>query len=263
LCGQPRDVAQAQSYFQQAATGTDEPFLLASAYGHLGFVALAHDNVADATAWFQRAHAQATASQRPGRIYEAHLWQAKLALATLQLDDAEAELREMTRLSDHYGVASTVAHHLRDAGRRAALLGQIEQALPAYAAYLERMLAVANGSWRIRGQMYLYLQAKELTEERGAAAAATMAAALGPYLLNSFPDSAPIDVLVRQLRVVEHALTNHRSVFEELKKADLLGFWGTAEAEAARWVFTFHIEDLYGFRRKHGFRLRAADRTLP
>jgi tetratricopeptide (TPR) repeat protein len=261
LSGKPRNVSQAQGYFQEAATRTDEPFLLASAFGHLGFVALAQHDVPNAKAWFQRAWEQAHASQRPGRIYEAHLWRAKFALATLQLDDADAELQEMTRLSDHYGVASTVAHHLRDAGRRAALLGDIGQALPAYAAYLERMLAVANGPWRIRAQMYLYLQARELTEERGAAAAATMAAALGPYLLESFADSAHIDALVRQLRVVERALTNNRSVLKELESADLLGFWGTAEAEAARWVFTFHIDDLHAFRRKHGFRLPAVDRA--
>jgi tetratricopeptide (TPR) repeat protein len=263
LCGQPRNVAQAQGYFQEAAARTDDPFLLASAFGHLGFVALAQDDVPDATAWFQRALQQAHTSQRPGRIYEAHLWQAKLALATLQLDDADAELQELTRLSDHYGVASTVAHHLRDAGRRAALLGEVDQALPAYAAYLERMLAVANGSWRIRAQMYLYLQAKELTEERGAAAAAELAAALGPHLQERFADSGHIDALVRQLGVVEQALTTNRSVFEALRNAELLDFWGTAEAEAARWVFTFHIDDLYRFRRNHGFQLPAADGIQP
>lgn len=255
LSGQPRDIDEAEAKFATAAEFTADPFLLASVFGHLGFVALAREDVATAQTWFTQAREQAYLSGRPGRIYEAHLWQAKLDLATLRLHNAGTEIRKLVEMSEIYGVAATVAHHYRDSGRRAVLLGDLETALPAYASYLERMLSVGSEAWRIRAQCYFYLQTKELIEERGKRSTTETAQAISEYLFDIFADSAIIASLVAQLRVTERALREGTELEAALTRAGLADFLHTKTAEAARWVFTFHINDLSVFRRRYGFSL--------
>lgn len=257
LCGEPRDVDDADRRFREAATvSADDPLLQASAFGHLGFVSLAREDLDVARSWFEQARDRAYASGRPGRIYEAHLWKTKYALATLDLAGANAEIKELYRLSEQYGVASTVAHHMRDSGRRFALLGDVEQMLDAYTGYIDRMLSVASDAWRIRAQSYLYFQAEEIASLHGLPVAASMAAATSSHLREKFPNVTEIEIVVRQLDVIGEALTAGADLVDSLEAAGFGDAVNTSIARAARWIFNFHIDDLHAFRRRHGFDVR-------
>lgn len=251
MCGEPVDRGLAEDALVKAKALSDDAALLASIYGHLGFLALARDDLSGSRYLIDLARRTSLQAPNPGRQYETLLWSAKWYLACLQLDDAQRDLDDMVSLCERLGVGLAVAHHCRDTGRRAALSGDLDGSIAAYEKYASHMLL--DDSWTVRAVSYSFMQVLELKAEVSSAFAAEFGTGLASTLEAGRHWRSQRALLRGHLLTAAEAVRSGKDAHAALVDAGMEAVWKRREARAAVQIFNLHTGDVCEFRRRHGF----------